>query len=317
VVQAARVVVRPAADAKEIHLRTLIDAEAGVVVGDPERLKQVIWNLAYNAVKFTPKGGRVQIVLERVEPHVAIRVSDTGQGISPEFLPHVFQRFEQADVTATRTHGGLGLGLAIVRQLVDLHGGSVEAESPGEGQGAVFTVKLPLATPRRAGTTGTRPSTPGSATTRDDLPSLDGLRVLVVDDEPDSNDAVGTLLASCGAEVQVAGSASEALETLGAWNPHVLVTDIAMPDEDGYDLLAKVRNLPGAAAQTFAVALTAHASRDDHIRVLSAGFQAHVPKPVDPIEVTTVVANLGHTARRVRDGVVSGEIAAGSGIAET
>ena len=300
VIQAAVEVVRPAADAKGIRLQSVLDSEAGMVAGDPERLKQVVWNLVSNAVKFTPRGGRVQIVLERIESHLQITVIDTGQGIPSGFLTHVFQRFEQADGTSTRAHGGLGLGLAIVRHIVELHGGTVRAESPGEGEGAVFTVTLPLVAARSARENGDRQPVSPPPRISTAFPTLEGIRVLVVDDEPDSNDVVGTLLSTCGAEVRVASSAGQAIEILGRWKPDVLVTDIGMPDEDGYELLATIRSRAGDAEQILAVALTAYASRDDRIRMLAAGFQAHVAKPVDPSELTTVVASLGQTARRLR-----------------
>src|SRR6266581_3458720 len=299
VIRAGIAVVQPAADAKNIRVQAILDPEAGTVAADPERLQQVAWNLLSNAVKFTPKGGCVQVVLKRLHAHVEVAVSDTGQGIRPQFLPRIFRRFEQADSSTTRAHGGLGLGLAIVRHIVELHGGSVHAESAGPGKGAVFTVKLPLLVPRTAGEIeGGHPKV-GEPTNGHDTPALNGLRVLVVDDEPDSNDVVSTLLSSCGAEVRIAGSAAQALEVLTQWRTDVLVTDVGMPGEDGYGLLTKVRGQQGESARLPAVALTAYASRDDRIRLLSAGFQAHVPKPVDPEELVTVVANLGRTARRL------------------
>ena len=300
VVQAAVEVVRPAAEAKGLELQVVLDAEVGTVTGDPERLKQVVWNLASNAVKFTPKGGRVEVRLERVDGRVEITVRDSGQGIRPEFLPHIFQRFEQADSTSTRAHGGLGLGLAIVRHIVELHGGTVHAESPGEGQGAVFTVALPLAVAQTAGEVELRPPKRSAPASQHGSAPLDGLRVLVVDDEPDNNEVVGTLLSSCGAEVRLAGSARQAVEMLREWKPDVLVTDIAMPDQDGCDLLATIRSQEGEPAEILAVALTAYASKEDRIRLLSAGFQAHVVKPVDATELTAVVESLGRTAQRLR-----------------
>jgi len=300
VVQAAVEVVRPAAEAKGLELQVVLDAEVGTVTGDPERLKQVVWNLASNAVKFTPKGGRVEVRLERVDGRVEITVRDSGQGIRPEFLPHIFQRFEQADSTSTRAHGGLGLGLAIVRHIVELHGGTVHAESPGEGQGAVFTVALPLAVAQTAGEVERRPPKRSAPASQHGSAPLDGLRVLVVDDEPDNNEVVGTLLSSCGAEVRLAGSARQAVEMLREWKPDVLVTDIAMPDQDGCDLLATIRSQEGEPAEILAVALTAYASKEDRIRLLSAGFQAHVVKPVDATELTAVVESLGRTAQRLR-----------------
>jgi len=291
VIRAAVDVIRPAADAKNIRLQTVIDTETAAISGDAERLQQIVWNLLSNAVKFTPKGGRVTVVLERVNSHVEIAVSDTGQGIDPEFLPHVFERFRQDDVTSTRRYAGLGLGLAIVRHIVEAHGGTVHADSPGRGEGAVFTVKLPLILiPRTAGEAERRHprelELPLPA-----YPSLDRVRVLVVDDEPDSNEVVRALLASCGAEVRVAASVDQATDILGRWTPDVLVSDIGMPGEDGYGLIAKVRARTDRAARIPAVALTAYASVDDRVRLLSAGFQMHVPKPVEPAELVAVVAS--------------------------
>ena len=286
-------VVRPAADAKRIRLETVLDTETGMVSGDPARLQQVVWNLLSNAVKFTPKGGRVQIILERVNSHVEIAISDTGQGVSPEFLSHLFERFQQADTGTTRSHGGLGLGLAIVRHIVELHGGTVFAESPGEGQGATFTVKLPRAIfMRTAGEAERRHPTLGPVPEPADFPSLRELRVLVVDDEPDSNEVVTTVLVAAGAEVRVAASAAEGLEHLKQWTPHVIVSDIGMPNEDGYMFLAKVHALLGETAHIPAVALTAYATTGDRVRIFSAGFKAHVVKPIDALELAVVVANV-------------------------
>jgi PAS domain S-box-containing protein len=294
VVQAAVDVVRPAAEAKGVRLHVVVDPNAGRVSGDPQRLQQVVWNLLSNAVKFTPKGGQVQVVLERVNSYVEVAVSDTGQGIAADFLPHVFERFQQADRGPSRTHGGLGLGLAIVRHIAELHGGTVHAESPGPGQGAVFTLKLPLIVlARTAGEHERRhPRAPDEATS-DTLASLAGLRVLVVDDDPDSNEVVRLLLAGQGAEVEVAASAAQALDILGRWRPDVLVSDIGMPGEDGYGLIRNVRSRDGDKPQRLpAVALTAYATVDDRVRLLSAGFQAHVTKPLDPAELVAVVASV-------------------------
>jgi signal transduction histidine kinase/CheY-like chemotaxis protein len=296
VIEAAVEVVRPAADAKNVRLQLVLDTETAPLSGDPDRLQQVVWNLLANAVKFTPKGGRATVVLERVNSHVEIAVSDTGQGISPAFLPHVFDRFQQADASTTRQYAGLGLGLAIVRHLVEAHGGTVHAESPGPGQGSVFTVTLPLVTvPRTAGEVIRRhPSDVPS--TAQDFPTLGGLRTLVVDDEPDSTEVVRTLLANCGAEVRVAASASQALDILDRWKPDVLITDIGMPGEDGYALLAKVRAREDGTARLPAIALTAYASVDDRVRLLSAGFAIHVAKPIEPVELLAVVAGVAERA---------------------
>ena len=293
VIEQAVDVVRPAADAKAIRLQLLLDTETGMLAGDPARLQQVVWNLVSNAVKFTPKGGRVQITLERVNSHVEIAVTDTGRGLSAEFLPHVFERFQQSETGSTRSHGGLGLGLAIVRHIVELHGGSVFAESPGVGQGATFTVKLPrMSLARTAGESERRHPTLGALPEPGSLPSLQDVRVLVVDDEPESNEVVSTLLGVSGAEVRVAVSASDALEQLGDWTPDIIVSDIGMPREDGYAFIAKLHAQPGEAARVPVVALSAYATTQDRVRIFSAGFKAHVIKPIDPAELVAVVASM-------------------------
>jgi PAS domain S-box-containing protein len=295
VITAAADAVRPAADAKAIRLQTLLDPQAGPVSGDPDRLQQVVWNLLSNAIKFTPKGGRVQVRLERVNSHVEIIVSDNGMGIAPEFLPHVFDRFRQADQATTRTHGGLGLGLSIVRQLVELHGGTVSVESEGEGLGTTFKLNLPLLAVRQE-PTGEPPRIHPTARVAVPLacpPELEGLRVLVVDDESDTRELLEAVLSSCGARVTPTASVAEALEHIGREQFDVLVTDIGMPGEDGYSLIEKVRMLPAERGGTLpAAALTAYARMEDRVRALRSGFQIHVPKPVDPTELITVVANL-------------------------
>jgi PAS domain S-box-containing protein len=293
IIQAALEVVRPAADAKGIRVQAVLDTETGKIAGDPERLQQVVWNLLSNAIKFTPKGGRVQVTLERVNSHVEIAVSDTGQGFDPSFRPHMFERFWQADSSITRTHGGLGLGLSIVRHIVELHGGTVHAESPGKGQGATFTVKLPLVIfERSAGETKRRHPTSADDVQANVYQELSGARVLVVDDEPDSNEVMSTLLASRGAEVRVATSASDALDTMRVWRPDLVVSDIGMPGEDGYALLAAMRANERELGRIPAIALTAYATRNDRIRILGAGFQLHVTKPIDPVELIASVANV-------------------------
>jgi CheY-like chemotaxis protein/anti-sigma regulatory factor (Ser/Thr protein kinase) len=264
------------------------------VTGDPQRLQQVVWNLLSNAVKFTPRGGRVRVAMNRSGAHVRIAVTDTGEGIDPAFLPHVFEQFRQADSSSTRRHGGLGLGLAIVRELVTQHGGTVHAESGGTGQGSMFTVELPLAA-SAAPAAGTEP--PAVATTAPDTvtrTALQGLQVLVVDDDPDSNEVVSTLLSGCGAEVRTATSAPQALEVLGQWRPDVLVSDIAMPGTDGFALIAAVRERGGAFGQVPVIALTAYAGSEDRARALSAGFREHVAKPVN---VTQLVRAVGDAVR--------------------
>jgi signal transduction histidine kinase/ActR/RegA family two-component response regulator len=295
VVEHAIDTVRPAAEAKNIRLHVVLDTSLAPVPGDPDRLQQVFWNLLSNAVKFTPRDGRVHVVLERVNSHVEIAVADTGQGIPADQIPHLFERFWQADTSSTRTNTGLGLGLGIVRHLVELHGGTVVAESPGQGQGSTFTVKLPVVpVTRMAGEVVRRH--PISHRDGDRLPigsaRLDGIKVLVVDDEPDTNEVVRTLLGQCGAEVRTAGSAAHALKKLEHWTPHVVVTDIGMPGDDGFALIAAVRGKPGPAGRVPMVALTAYAGVDDRVRLLDAGFQLHIAKPADPGELTAAIASL-------------------------
>ena len=298
VVQAAVDTMRHAADAKAIRLQAVIDPNAASVSGDPGRLHQVFWNLISNAIKFTPKGGRVQVLLERVNSHLAVSVIDTGEGIRPEFLPRVFDRFKQADASTTRRHGGLGLGLSIVKQLVELHGGTVRAASGGEGHGSTFTVTLPL-TPVRASPEPDHQRRPRhaesqfGAATADDCLKLKGVRVLVVDDEADSRHLVKRLLEDCEACVLTAGSAAEALAAVQRERPDVLISDIGMPDEDGYSLIGRVRALgPERGGTVPALALTAYARAEDRVRAVRAGFQTHVVKPVEPAELITMVASL-------------------------
>jgi CheY-like chemotaxis protein/two-component sensor histidine kinase len=296
IVNAAVETVRPAADAKEIRLRTVLDAHAGPIAGDPNRLQQVFWNLLSNAVKFTPKNGVVQIVLERVNSHLDVSVIDSGEGIDPAFLPHVFDRFRQADASTTRKHGGLGLGLAIVRQLVELHGGSVRANSPGPGAGATFVVSLPVtAIHPEPEVSFERRHSPAdlSEPPCDGLAPLDGVEVLVVDDEPDSRALLQRLLEDCEAKVTTASSAAEALRCVESDRPDVLVSDIGMPGEDGYSLIRQVRAMPAEhGGATPAIALTAYARAEDRVRVLRAGFQHHLSKPVEPAELIAVVVSL-------------------------
>lgn len=297
VIAAATDAVRPAAEAKGIRLQVLLDSEAGLVSGDANRLQQVVWNLVSNAVKFTPKEGRVQIRLERINSHVEITVSDTGKGIDPDFLPHVFDRFRQADQTTTRRQGGLGLGLSIVRQLVEMHGGTVHAESEGDGTGTSFIVKLPRliahTRPGKEKEPRIHPTAGSSALHFEAAPELANLRMLVVDDETDSRELLRAVLEQCGAKVTTTSSAAEALEKLESATFDGLISDIGMPDEDGYTLIGKVRQLPSDKnGRLPAIALTAYARVEDRVRALNAGFQAHIPKPVEPIELVAVVVSL-------------------------
>jgi PAS domain S-box-containing protein len=300
VIEAALDALRPAADGKGVRIQSTLDPESGLVSGDPNRLQQVLWNLLSNAIRFSPRGGRVQVSLARTGAHVEVRIVDDGAGIAPEFLPHVFERFRQADASSTRKHSGLGLGLAIVRHIVELHGGVVEAFSEGEGKGSAFVVKLPLAAaaaeavPRKA---EARPR----ATTGEEMiegPSLEGVRVLVVDDERDSRDLIATVLERQGARVVAVSSAGEALAAIGHEVPDVLVSDIEMPEQSGYDLLREVRALaPERGGRLPAAALTAYASAQDRMKALLSGFQLHVAKPVPPGELVAVVASLAGRTR--------------------
>jgi PAS domain S-box-containing protein len=286
--------VRPAADARNIHLQIAFDPRTSPISGDPDRLQQIIWNLLTNAIKFTPKGGRVQVWFERIESHVEITIKDTGQGIAPELLPHVFDRFRQSDSSSTRRQGGLGLGLSIVRQLVELHGGTVTAESPGTGEGTTFKVIFPLMSVHHElrDIEMTRPPI-ASHTRTDRQPSLNDLRVLVVDDEPDARELVAAVLTGRGAKVVAVGSGGAALEEMGRQLFDVLVSDIGMPQMDGYTLIEKVRQLPAdRGGRIPAAALTAYAGVEDRMRVLSAGYQMHIPKPVEPAELATVVGSI-------------------------
>jgi PAS domain S-box-containing protein len=294
VLEAAIETVQPAADAKEIHIECRFDSIVGVVMGDVNRLQQVVWNLLANAVKFTPKGGRVDVKLERINSQIQIRVSDTGTGIAPDFLPHVFERFRQADSSSTRSHGGLGLGLAIVRHLVELHGGTVRAESPGLGQGATFIVNLPMRAVYIEKTTSfLSKSAEKNEKSLNDQFSLAGLRVLVVDDEVDARQLLTTVLSQYGAQVMTAASAADALIAVQQFHPDVLVSDIGMPETDGYALIRQLRSLPSEQGGRIpAVALTAYARAEDRTQALLSGFQLHVPKPVNPAELAAVVANL-------------------------
>jgi PAS domain S-box-containing protein len=292
VVDGALDALRTMADAKSIRLRTMVDPALGPVMGDPDRLQQVLWNLLSNAIKFTPERGQVTVRVERADGGARITVSDTGKGIRRDFLPHVFERFTQAESSTTRSHGGLGLGLAIVRHLVELHGGRIRAESAGEGLGATFVVELPLI--EAAEPADVRPAdlAPGSeATLRAGV--LDGLRVLVVDDERDTLGVVTATLEEAGACVMAAASVGEALDAFDRQPPDVLVSDIAMPGEDGHALIEKVRaRAMERGGRVPAIALTAYAGIEDRTRALLAGYQIHLSKPIDPVQLLEVIANV-------------------------
>jgi PAS domain S-box-containing protein len=300
-IEAAVETMRHAAEAKGIRLEQFLDPLAGPISGDPGRLQQVVWNLLSNAIKFTPKGGKVQILLERVSSHIEISVADTGAGIRAEIVPHLFERFRQGDASTTRNYGGLGLGLSIVKSLVELHGGTVRVKSPGEGQGATVTVHLPLTVVHRSVYAGERlhPKAPEAAAGNVIAAELAGIKVLVVDDQPDARDLIKRVLEDCGAVIVTAGTADEALGLAEAERPDVLVSDIGMPDADGFELLRRVRALGSdRGGKVPAIALTAFARSEDRTRALRAGFLVHVSKPVDPSELIATVASV---AGRVGD----------------
>jgi CheY-like chemotaxis protein len=298
IVDNAVATVQPAADAKNVRIQTLLDPRIGPISGDPDRLQQVVWNLMSNAVKFTPKGGRVQVRLERVNSHIELIVSDTGIGIKPDFLPLVFERFRQADSGSTRTSGGLGLGLAIVRHLVEMHGGTVHAASEGEGKGATFTLRLPLMIAK-----------PSPADKRihplTELPNplqalgdLRGVRVLAVDDDPDALRLLKDVLEAAGATVTTAVSAAAALDAIDAAKPDAMVADIGMPSVDGYELIKRIRASTDPAIRDLpAAALTAFARSEDRTKALQTGFEMHLAKPVDPGELVASVATLVRRSR--------------------
>jgi len=298
VVSAAVATIIPAAQAKQIRVQTILDPRAAPISGDPDRMQQIVWNLVSNAVKFTPKGGIVQVRLERVNSHVEIVISDTGIGIAPDFLPHIFERFRQADSGTTREHAGIGLGLAIVRHLVELHGGTIHGSSDGREKGTTFRVRLPVmsvhheAPPERRihpTTDLARPDAP--------LPDLDGLCVLAVDDDVDARTLVSETLESRGARVVAVDSAEEALHTLASARPHVVLADIGMPHSDGFDLIKRIRQSSDPAVREVpAAALTAYARAEDRMKVLQSGFQMHLAKPVDPAELIVAVASLAKRA---------------------
>jgi PAS domain S-box-containing protein len=291
-VQLAIDAVQPTAEAKGVRLQVAMDTGGGIMMGDADRLQQIFWNLLSNAIKFTPKDGRVQVLVERIDSHLEVTIADTGLGIPSHVLPHIFERFRQGDSGPSRSHGGLGLGLAIARYLVEQHGGNISAHSRGEGQGSTFIVRFPIAPVKRPAPEARRTDLSESLLYHDQ-PSLKHLQVLLVDDEPDARGAIEEILTQAQAEVRVAGSAAEALEILNTWQPDVLVSDVGMPGEDGYSLLRQLRARSGEQGGHIpAVALTAYARTEERLRVLASGFQMHVPKPVQPIELLTVIASI-------------------------
>ncbi|MBV9273786.1 MAG: PAS domain S-box protein [Verrucomicrobia bacterium] len=295
VVAAAIETVRVSADAKGIRLQTVIDPLNVTISGDPNRLQQIFWNLLSNAIKFTPKAGRVQILLERVDSHVEVSVIDTGEGVSPDFLPSLFDRFRQADASPSRRHGGLGLGLSIVKHLVELHGGTVRAKSGGLGKGATFVVSLPLAVLHPPEDTQKRAHPQANVGDLPVLPVvfLQNVHVLVVDDEPDARSLLKVLLETAGAAVHLAHSADAALEFLLAHSVDILICDIGLPEVDGYTLIRRIRRLDNPdKSEVAAIALTAYARLEDRTEAIRAGFQNHLPKPVEPAELLTVVQSL-------------------------
>jgi nitrogen-specific signal transduction histidine kinase/ActR/RegA family two-component response regulator len=286
--------IMPAAAAKGIRVHKVLDPHAGPISGDPARLQQVIWNLVNNAVKFTPKNGKVQVTLRRIDSHIEIAVADSGQGIGKELLPNIFDRFLQGDASTTRDHGGLGLGLAIAKQLVEMHGGTISAQSEGEGTGATFRVRLPISVSEQLNFSEMQgsDSSESIAVSRDDLVSLSGVRVLLVDDDADSRSMLRRILVGTGASVFDASSAALALDAIAETRPHVLLSDIGMPEQDGFDLIYEVRARGYSFQDLPAIALTAFARPEDRRRAMMAGFQVHVAKPVDPRELTATIATL-------------------------
>ena len=302
VIDAAIESVAPLAQARGVRLDRALDIQAAPVLGDATRLQQVVWNLLTNSIKFTPAGGRVEIGLGRLDGSIKICVEDTGEGIDPSFLPHVFERLRQADGSTTRRHSGLGLGLSIVKHLVELHGGTVVAESAGRGQGSRFTVTLPIAKAQapaqRASDRPAASPSPISAAAETPVVSLNGLDVLLVDDETDARELMHQVLSEAGAQVRLASSAQEALQAYSARRPDVLVSDVGMPGEDGYSLIGRIRKQDPGSHQVPAIALTAFARAEDRRRALLSGFQLHIAKPIEPAELVAAVASFaGRTGR--------------------
>jgi CheY-like chemotaxis protein/two-component sensor histidine kinase len=298
VINATLETIRPSAQAKGIRLQAMLDPTAGPIRGDPNRLQQVFWNLLTNAVKFTHQNGRVAVTLARVNSRLEVEVTDDGEGIDPNFLPHVFDRFRQADASTSRQHGGLGLGLSIVKQLIEMHGGSISAESAGKGLGSTFRITLPVVATseqseqpqvsRQHPVRFAEPTAPESGLRTD----LGGMKVLVVDDEPDARALVERLLVDCNARVTTASSTDDAMKALMQENFDVLISDVGMPGEDGYGLVRRVRALPDGHSTVPAIALTAYARIEDRARAIHAGFQLHLSKPIEPIELIAMVQSV-------------------------
>lgn len=299
VIKASIETVKPTADAKGIELKTVFDRSGGLVFGDPNRLQQVFWNLLTNAVKFTPKGGVVQILLKDMKSHTEISVIDNGEGIDPKFLPYMFDRFRQADASTTRRHGGLGLGLAIVRQIVELHGGSIQARSSGPGSGSTFTLTLPIPERHLNSVADSQHLLSSNTRERPSNTDISDLKVLIVDDEPDARALLRRLLEDCQAKVFAAASAKNALQLIEIERPDVVISDIGMPGEDGYSLIRKIRALPGEqGGKTPAIALTAYARLEDRNKIIVSGFQHHLVKPVEPSELIGIIANIAQSKSR-------------------
>ncbi|WP_254509237.1 ATP-binding response regulator [Anatilimnocola floriformis] len=293
IIESALIAVLPAAQARGMRIQKMLDTSTGTINGDPARLQQVVWNLVNNAVKFTQKGGKVEVTLRRINSHVEIVVADNGPGIAPELLPSIFDRFRQGDSTITRSHGGLGLGLAIAKQLVELHGGQISAHSDGLGMGAKFSVVLPLAVTKSSAVENFAAATAGRTDdSAADTVKLDGVRVLIVDDDNDSRNMLVRLLKNCGAETRDLNGATQVVAAVNEFQPHLLISDLGMPSVDGFELIRSIRS-GGYAVQTLpAIALTGFASSEDRRKALLAGFQAHMAKPVDPRELTGAIATL-------------------------
>jgi len=295
VINAAVDALRVAAEARNIRIQTVLDSHAGPVAGDFERLQQVMWNLLSNAIKFTPKGGRVQMVLERVNSHIEIRISDNGRGIKPDFLPFIFERFSQAETGTTRLQGGLGMGLAISKAIVELHGGNITAFSEGEGKGSTFTVNIPVMPVNKqpASIERVHPSRGWTEISLECPPEISGLKVLVVDDDADTCEMLRFVLEQCGGVVTTVADAESAIEAFQATRPTIMISDIGLPEVDGYELLRRIRDEERQTGRkTPAVALTAFARIEDRVKALAAGYQMHVAKPVEPGELLTIVASL-------------------------